>query len=101
MHDLLYPEHQSIKDINDAFKYFDINNSGMISLNELDLVLKKFSDFSKDSIENIMDKVDKDHNKLISIDGNLIFFNVLSKKLSKIENYLLNFFTEFKKLLSE
>ncbi len=73
----------------------------MISLNEFDLVLKKFSDFSKDSIENIMDKVDKDHNKLISIDGNLIFFNVLSKKLSKIENYLLNFFTEFKKLLSE
>ncbi len=69
MKDYFYPEKHSFTNITDAFKYFDINKSGMISVEELEFILNKFCDYSKETIESIMQRADKDQNEFISFEG--------------------------------
>lgn len=72
MRNYLYPEEHSVQSIVDAFHYFDIDHSGSINMTELKLVLKKFSNLSQESVADIMAKLDKDHNRVLSLDGSEI-----------------------------
>jgi calcium-dependent protein kinase len=63
-------------EIKTAFCYFDKDNSGFISVKELDEALLCLGkSYSKEELENIIKKIDYDSNGMISIDE---FTNLLN-----------------------
>jgi Ca2+-binding EF-hand superfamily protein len=63
---------KSKDDIVSAFKQFDKDNNGSISIDELNEVMKKFrGNLSKSDVEELVKKVDKDGNGSINIAGKI------------------------------
>ena len=64
-----YYKKHSKDEVRDAFKKFDLNNSGSISAEELRVVLSKMYRFyTREEIEDLIKKVDHNRDGLIQID---------------------------------
>ena len=56
------------KTLKESFDFFDKGNNGLINLNDLKVVFKKYKGFSIDDFKSIVDDVDLDENKEINFE---------------------------------
>ena len=65
-----YFKKSSKDEIRDAFKYFDKDNSGYVTVDEFYQIMKNFrGSHSRKQIEQMVENIDKDQNGKINIDG--------------------------------
>ncbi len=64
-----YYKKYSKEEIREAFKRYDLNNSGSISAEELRIVMSKMHRFyTKEQVEDLIKEVDRNKDGLIQID---------------------------------
>ena len=69
--------------LKESFDFFDKGNNGLINLNDLKVVFKKYKGFSIDDFKSIVDDVDLDENKEINFEEykNMMLQYKIKKKL--------------------
>ncbi len=87
-----YGQKQSNEQLKKAFKLFDKDNNGFITVNELDEFAKRFyGTYSENQLDELLNKLDLNEDKKISIDGNIflllycfqIFFQYITQYFTK------------------